>query len=178
MITFLSSLACFVPTVFLAQLFPSWPITQLLVLQNFICSPNAVFASLRMANDEMNTIRELDIDLIRRKNHRLWMYFAEQDDWVGNQREHILRAFSGDGEHVQIVHGAPGIPHAFCISENNLLLVHPMITIYQITVSNSRRNVSIGCAIFMFYLRVCELLIFLHRIRGFAELAGDMHSIP
>jgi hypothetical protein len=164
MIAFLSSLARFVPTAFLAQLFPSWSITHLQVLQDFICSPDAVFASLCMANDEMNTIRELDIDLIQRKNHRLWMYFAEQDDWVGNHREHILRAFSEDGELVQVVHGAQGIPHAFCISENILFLAHPMITVYQITVSNLLRNASIGCAIF--YLRVRELLIFLHRISG------------
>ena len=92
--------------------------TQLLVLQAFIRSPNTVHTSLCMANDEMNTICELDVQLVRRKNHHLWMYFAERDDWVGVYREHILEAFSesGNEEHSRIVLGAQGIPHAFCIS--------------------------------------------------------------
>ena len=70
-----------------------------------------------MANDEMKTICELDVQLVRRKSHHIWMYFAERDDWVGAYREHILEAFSGDEEHIKIVLGAQDIPHAFCISK-------------------------------------------------------------
>jgi Lipid-droplet associated hydrolase len=116
-IVFLSRLAVLIPKSVLEKLFPLWPISQLLVFQRFIRSPVSVHASLSMAHDEMRTIRDLDISQLKESHRRLWMYFAERDDWVGEQRESILQAFDAGDESVNVVHGHRGIPHAFCISE-------------------------------------------------------------
>lgn len=69
-----------------------------------------------MANDEMNIIQDLDVALLDAHKHRLFIYFAEEDDWVGEQREVLLRAFEADPGSVRVVHGHLDIPHAFCIS--------------------------------------------------------------
>jgi hypothetical protein len=128
-IVLLSLMARFLPTTVLAKLFPSWPTAQLLILQSFIRSPNAVRSSLCMAHDEMKSIRELDVQLIREKTHHLWMYFAERDDWVGENREHIVEAFSDNEVHIKIVHGDRDIPHAFCISMWNARLCQSLLII-------------------------------------------------
>jgi len=65
-----------------------------------------------MANDEMNIIRDLDNQLLDANRHCLWFFYAEKDDWVGIQREVVLKSLS-DVE--RVVHGEHGIPHAFCI---------------------------------------------------------------
>lgn len=70
-----------------------------------------------MAHEEMMTIRELDVALLEEHRHRVWMYFADHDDWVGDQRETILRLFQADADFIKIVHGYHDIPHAFCISK-------------------------------------------------------------
>jgi hypothetical protein len=111
-IVFLSRLTVLIPKI----VFPLWPISQLLVLQKFIRSPLSVHASLSMAHDEMQTIRDLDISLLKGSHRQLRIYFAERDDWVGEQREFILQAFDAGSENVKIVHGHQDIPHAFCIS--------------------------------------------------------------
>ena len=70
-----------------------------------------------MANDEMETVRELDTDFLRDFAQNLWFYYAEEDDWVGEQFAVVLSALRGTGateSHVLL--GRPGIPHAFCIS--------------------------------------------------------------
>ena len=66
----------------------------------------------------MKTITRLDERLVDEHQHRLWLYFAERDDWVGNGREVIIGAFHPDHEAVRVVHGEADIPHAFCISES------------------------------------------------------------
>ncbi|EEB98452.1 hypothetical protein MPER_02033, partial [Moniliophthora perniciosa FA553] len=58
-----------------------------------------------MAHDEMQTILNPDIELLNRYKHQLCMYFAEMDDWVGEQREVVLRSFHADPGSVKIVHG-------------------------------------------------------------------------
>jgi hypothetical protein len=68
-----------------------------------------------MAHDEMKTIRSLDVDLLN--DSKVAIYFAEKDDWVGKQREVIIRSIhSGNDHKVKIIHGEKDIPHAFCIS--------------------------------------------------------------
>jgi hypothetical protein len=69
-----------------------------------------------MAHEEMQTIRDLDRSLLEEHKHRICVYFADRDDWVGEQREAIIQAFQADPGHTRIVRGGSDIPHAFCIS--------------------------------------------------------------
>jgi dienelactone hydrolase len=77
-----------------------------------------------MANEEMQRIGSLDDgpysdgQLLKENKAKIWFYFAEKDDWVGKEREAILRIMQ-DGtneEQVKVVHGEDGVPHSFCIS--------------------------------------------------------------
>lgn len=111
-----SVLTRLLPISVLARLFPTWPLEQLLVLRSLLHSPPAVLAALTMAHDEMNSIRALDVALLNEHKEIIWIYFAEQDDWVGRQRDVILRSFDGEPNSVRIIHGHQDIPHAFCIS--------------------------------------------------------------
>jgi hypothetical protein len=71
-----------------------------------------------MAHDEMQRVRELDVDFLRGFAERLWVCYAEEDGWVGGQREEVLGALSGIlAEGGRVVHSRRGVPHAFCISE-------------------------------------------------------------
>lgn len=104
------------------MLFPSWPEQQLLVLHAFIGTSTAVHSSLAMANEEMKSIRNLDIDVIEQYQHNLRFFYAEQDDWIGEERKRLLGLLGP----VRVAHPsrftiAPtGVPHAFCISESRL----------------------------------------------------------
>ncbi|KAG5647570.1 hypothetical protein DXG03_008923 [Asterophora parasitica] len=53
-----------------------------------------------MAHDEMKEIRDLDMPLLGVHKNRLWFYFAEQDDWVGDQKDVILRSFKPDPHNI------------------------------------------------------------------------------
>ncbi|KAJ3989567.1 hypothetical protein F5890DRAFT_1650567 [Lentinula detonsa] len=102
----------------LSIMFPEWPRAQLDVLSALLRSPSCIKACLSMAHEEMNTIRELDVNLLETYRHRIHMYFAETDGWVGNNKDVILRSFNPDPGSVNIVHGDHGIPHAFCINHS------------------------------------------------------------
>jgi len=69
-----------------------------------------------MAHEEMNAIRDLEADVLNAYKNKLHFYFAEHDDWVGQEKDVILRCFHGDASSVKVIHGHHGIPHAFCIS--------------------------------------------------------------
>jgi hypothetical protein len=118
----LSQLAKYLPSYVFRILFPSWPEQQVLVLHAFIGSSTAVYSSLAMANEEMKSIRNLDIDVIEQYQHKLRFFYAEQDDWVGEERERLL----GLLDPIRVAHPsrfiiAPtGVSHAFCISESRL----------------------------------------------------------
>jgi hypothetical protein len=73
----------------------SWPENQLQVLRRFLQSPAAIYAGFTMANDEMKTVLELDVSFLSEYSDRFWFYYAEKDDWVGEQREVVLRALRG-----------------------------------------------------------------------------------
>ena len=77
-----------------------------------------------MACHEMRVIKELDVPLLRRHQHLLHFYFAEQDDWVGKYRAEILKSFQPDVGSVKVVGGHKDIPHAFCISEYNTIVLN------------------------------------------------------
>lgn len=70
-----------------------------------------------MAHEEMSQVRELDTALLSEYKDRIWFYYAEHDDWVGEQREVVLRTFNADSDSVRVVRGHRDIPHAFCISK-------------------------------------------------------------
>lgn len=79
-------------------------------------SPQCVYATLQMGDEEMLQIRELDVELLLQHHQRLWFYFADRDDWVGSHKARILNYFKPDPGSMRITHGQPFIPHAFCIS--------------------------------------------------------------
>jgi len=103
------------------MLFPSWPAQHVLVLRHFIGSSTAVHSSLAMANEEMKTIRDLDIDIIQKCRHSLWFYYAEQDDWVGEERQRLLGLLDPIVHPSRFVLAPAGVPHAFCINHYELV---------------------------------------------------------
>ncbi|EMD41940.1 hypothetical protein CERSUDRAFT_110493 [Gelatoporia subvermispora B] len=117
----LSLAAHIIPTALLRLLFSHWPPEQLAVLRALITCPASVLAALTMAGDEMNTIKDLDVALLQQFRDRIHLFLAEQDDWVGTQKEAILDAFHPDAESVKIVHDHQDIPHAFCINHGDML---------------------------------------------------------
>lgn len=126
MLSSLSGLAKYLPSYVFRMLFPSWPEQQILVLRAFIGSSTAVHSSLAMANEEMKSIRNLDVDVIEQFQHKLRFCYAEQDDWVGEERKRLLRLL----DPIRVAHPsrfiiAPtGVPHAFCISGSRLFACH------------------------------------------------------
>jgi hypothetical protein len=69
-----------------------------------------------MAHDELETVRDLDTDFLREFAENLWFYYADEDDWVGDQRGVVLRALQGTAMESHVIHDRGGAPHAFCIS--------------------------------------------------------------
>ena len=109
-------------------MFAHWPHEQTLVLQSLTRSPSAVYSCLTMAHDEMKRITDLDIDVLRAHHHKVHLYFAEDDGWVGEQKKCILAAFEQEEGNVRVVHGHPDIPHAFCISKLRAASPHNIIS--------------------------------------------------
>lgn len=64
----------------------------------------------------MQMIKDLDTKLMEEVQDKLYFYFAIEDDWVGQNREVILREMKSKPHAVRVSHGPRGIPHAFCIS--------------------------------------------------------------
>jgi hypothetical protein len=70
-----------------------------------------------MAFDEMQLIREPDAALLDEHKSRIFLYFAEVDHWVGDQREKLLQT----NVDFNVVHDVHGTPHAFCINHGESL---------------------------------------------------------
>lgn len=121
LISYASFITRAIPLSVLATLFPEWPQAQVAVLRTLLRAPSAIYACLSLAHDEMCTIKDLDVALLQEYRHRMHLYFAEEDDWVSEQKEVILRAFDADPGFVKIVHGHQDIPHAFCINHGEEL---------------------------------------------------------
>lgn len=75
-----------------------------------------------MANEEMETILDIDTDLFDSHKHKLWVFLAEKDDWVGENKNTILQTIGKELCSMQVVHGQYGIPHAFCIGTSHFLV--------------------------------------------------------
>ncbi|KAF7967560.1 hypothetical protein HWV62_33941 [Athelia sp. TMB] len=111
-----------VPASILSMLFASWPRPQISVLHALLFAPTSIYATLSMAHDEMNNVRDLDIALLTEYKDRIWFYYAEKDNWVGEQKELVLRSINAEPDYVRVVHGHREIPHAFCISMSTLFV--------------------------------------------------------
>jgi hypothetical protein len=102
-----------------------------------------------MAHEEMATVRELDITLLDENRHRIYMYFAAEDDWVSTHKAKITRSYL-PSEAAMVVEQA-NVPHAFCIGmcdsafENRVLLLKPYPG--QFTAARSPANVHYGSAL-------------------------------
>lgn len=110
-----------IPLLFILRLLrSSWPTSQLRVVHNLLRAPAVIYASLTMANDEMETVRELDTEFLRDFAQNSWFYYAEEDNWVGEQFAVVLRVLRGTGTPMEshMVIGRSGIPHAFCINHS------------------------------------------------------------
>ena len=117
--TISSWLVYFAPSVILASVFNNWPKSQAAVLHMFLSSKTSVFASLSMANEEMDLVRDLDFETLLKNKEKTWIYLAEHDDWVGDDnKKAIVKVMADEEEHltIRLVHGERGIPHAYCIS--------------------------------------------------------------
>ncbi|KAI0301380.1 hypothetical protein BC826DRAFT_949383 [Russula brevipes] len=113
----LSLLVRHAPLCILGLAQPSWPRDQLRVLRGLLRAPAAIFASLTMANDEMQTVRDLDAGFFREFAGSMWFYYAEEEDgWVGEQRAVVLRALRDTPAESRVVHGR--VPHSFCINHS------------------------------------------------------------
>ena len=120
MIAYLSLLLKFAPQWVLRLFVPSWPENQLRVLRRILQSPAAIYAALTMADDEMRTVLDLDVNFLREFSDKLWLYYAERDHWVGEQREVVLRVLRGTPAEVRVGYGHSDIPHDFSISGHSL----------------------------------------------------------
>ncbi|KAJ7706368.1 hypothetical protein B0H17DRAFT_626612 [Mycena rosella] len=109
-ISYLSYLTRPVP---LSLFFP-WPSPQTAVLRSLLNSPASIFACLSMAHEEMITIRELDTALLDEHRPRIYLYFAEDDEWVSTHKASVVRCC----EAIRVVNGEAGVPHAFCINHS------------------------------------------------------------
>lgn len=114
---YLSMFVQYTPQCLLRLVMLSWPESQLQVLRRFLHAPAAIYAAFTMADDEMKTVRELDVSFLREFSDRVWFYYAERDSWVGAQREVVLSALRGTPAEARVVHGRSDILHGFCISE-------------------------------------------------------------
>jgi hypothetical protein len=99
----------------LCRLYPEWPQAHIEVLHSFVASPATVMACLTMADDEMMTILDLDNATFVKHRQKFWLFFAEKDDWVADNKQTILQCVGEDLHDVRVVHGTYGIPHAFSI---------------------------------------------------------------
>ncbi|KAL5519227.1 hypothetical protein ACEPAH_910 [Sanghuangporus vaninii] len=110
-----------VPKSILRLLFRDWPPEQIDVLWSFLNCPSAILAALKMAHQEMDTIKDLDKELFNSVKHKLYLFFAEKDDWVGDNKDMVLREMSDEPHSVRIIHGRHDIPHAYCINHGKEL---------------------------------------------------------
>jgi len=119
-----------IPNTVLRYLFKPWPEAQLGVLRSLISSPSTIYSTLSMANEEMKVIKSLtsdeatsDAQLLEGNTEKIWFYFAEKDNWVGMEREVILKIIHKESEdgNVRVVNGQEGVPHSFCITHSELV---------------------------------------------------------
>ncbi|KAF9056550.1 hypothetical protein BJ165DRAFT_1434489 [Panaeolus papilionaceus] len=117
----LCPLAHYIPPSIFRALFSTWPAEQLAVLRQFVSSSSCVLASLCMAHEEMKTIKEPDFKFLQKTSDRLYFYYAENDDWVGNEKCRILDKLDPTESSSSVVRGPSEVPHAFCINHSDIV---------------------------------------------------------
>ncbi|KAJ6519647.1 hypothetical protein C8R45DRAFT_952225 [Mycena sanguinolenta] len=100
----------------LSLVFHNWPVLQVAVLRSLLNSRTTIFACLSMAHEEMNTIREPDPVLLNEHRHRIYLYYAAEDDWVSIHQAKMTSLYLPD-EATRIVENA-NVPHAFCLAHS------------------------------------------------------------
>ncbi|KAJ7275218.1 hypothetical protein B0H12DRAFT_1086282 [Mycena haematopus] len=100
----------------LSLVFPNWPALQIAVLRSLLNSRATIFACLSMAHEEMAAIRDLDLVLLNEHRHRIYLYYAAEDDWVSRHKAKVTRLYSPE-EATRVVENA-NVPHAFCLSHS------------------------------------------------------------
>ncbi|KAG8895609.1 hypothetical protein FRC00_007230, partial [Tulasnella sp. 408] len=93
-----------------------WPDQQLAVVRGMLRSPAAVTSALRMARDEMASVKNLEAPLLKKHSEKIYLYCAFKDDWVGKEKEGVIAALGGPSE--RIVEDIDDTPHAFVITES------------------------------------------------------------
>jgi hypothetical protein len=76
-----------------------------------------------MAYDEMNAIQTLESNAFGTVSGCIWLFFGERDGWVGTQKTEVLKVLDQtmtNHHQVKVVHAVTDVPHAFCISKQNL----------------------------------------------------------
>lgn len=116
-------MAKLLPDSVLAFIYREWPASQVAVLKDFISSPSCIAAALEMASDEMEVIRDLDLEILEACRNKLYFYYASHDDWVGTERDEVIKSLHPHEAAIplEVVHGDQGIPHAFCINHGEPL---------------------------------------------------------
>jgi len=110
-ISIASRLLHWLPESVLAALYSDWPRSQVRVLQSFLRSPSSILNALSMAHDEMNQIKLIDAALLNKHSEKVWVVFAENDEWVGEQEAVVVEVL-GASERLSVLK----VPHAFSIS--------------------------------------------------------------
>ncbi|KAF8913031.1 hypothetical protein CPB84DRAFT_1957423 [Gymnopilus junonius] len=114
-------LTVYLPEYAFTTLYSAWPKEQLRVLRDFLSSPTSVLAALSMAYQEMKYIRDLDLDLLEQHKPKLYFYYAQKDDWIGEERQRVFHAMNAEEQSLNMLLAPKGIPHAFCISHGELV---------------------------------------------------------
>lgn len=115
----LAPLVSILPLIIFRKALSEWPDQQLAVVRGMLRSPAAVTSALRMARDEMASVKALEAPLLKKHSEKIYLYCASKDDWVGKEKEGVIAALGGPSE--RIVEDIDDTPHAFVITESTLL---------------------------------------------------------
>ncbi|KAF9566141.1 hypothetical protein CPC08DRAFT_129803 [Agrocybe pediades] len=118
LLSWCSPVTGYFPRCAFSRIFPSWPQSQILVLRDFLSSQSCVLASLSMAKQEMSTITDLDVAFLSQHTSQLFFYYGQKDDWVGEEKQALIQCFDSGNELMNVAHGPPDVPHAFCINHS------------------------------------------------------------
>lgn len=79
-------------------------------------------ASMSLAHEEMNIIKDLDKALLADVKPISYWLFAEKDGWVGNNGESIIQEIVDHASPSRVVQRSD-IPHSFPISKRSFLVI-------------------------------------------------------
>ncbi|GAA5933664.1 hypothetical protein JCM3775_003766 [Rhodotorula graminis] len=86
-------------------------------------SPESVVAALTMAREELERVRDVDVDALERYGDRMWVYWAAEgvDGWVTEEAvreiDDVLERVAGEEGRARRQRCSEGMPHAFVLNE-------------------------------------------------------------